>query len=225
MFKLLKIFCALLLVSIIAIGAISCSGGAPEEDNNLINNEANPSSGLSLSPGDAEELNSRVRIIAYFVNEDLSQFEREIRHMEMEEAMKSTESIASAIVTEVLRGPTDASKGIRVIPEGTRMLAPVTITGNLAVVNLSQEFVNNNSEDKKQVEMSIYTLVNSVTEIKELDRVRILIDGREAENINGEVDMSMPFKRNHSLIPIELITTDSEAAASIDEEDDDVLLE
>lgn len=221
MFKFLKLFCLLGLVLGVMLSAASCKKNPG--DNADPSDNAQPSSGLALSGEEAKELNSKVKIIAYFVSEDKAKLEGELRYMEIGEAKQSTENIASTIVTELLKGPSKDFSGKRIIPEGTKLLSPVTISGSLAVVNLSKEFVNNSSAEKKDIDMSIYSLVNSVTEIKELDRVKILIDGKEEASFKGVVEMNLPFKRNKALISVKPVEV-KDTAGGVDD-DDDVLLE
>ena len=215
-----RIILGLSVAGIALLIVLGSAGGGTPEVQTPTNNDFSPSSGSALTKDEADELNSKIRITTYFVNEDNTKLEGEIRYMQIEEAKKSTENIAGAIVTELLKGPSAGFKGKRLIPEGTKLLAPVTIAGSLAVVDLSSEFINNSSNDKKEIEMCIYSLVNSVTEIKELDRVKILIDGKEVEKLK-ETAMNMPFKRNKSLISV----TQTEDAAAMLDDHDDVLLE
>jgi len=211
--KLLKIICIMGLVMSIIFSMIGCKKQIEDEG---IDDEFTPSSGIVLSKEEAEELKKKVKIITYFVSEDLSKLEGEVRYMEIEEAKQSIENIATAIVTELLKGPSQDFSGKRVIPEGTKLLEPVKITGTLATVNLSVEFIDNSSDERKNVEMSIYSMINSVTEIKELDRVKILIDGMEITTLKGIVDMSMPFKRNKDLISVNTV----EASAIVEHEEE-----
>ena len=226
MLKLLKKMCFLGLIFTIIISAAACGKKNIDEDNNGSDDEFNPSSGLALSSEEANELNNKVRIITYFVNEDCTKLEGEIKYMDLKDAKQSIENIAGTIVTELLKGPSSGAKGKKIIPDGTKMLGPVTIAGSLAVIDLSKEFIDKSSDVKKEIEMSIYSLVNSVTEIKELDRVKILIDGKEISTFKGIVEMNVPFKRNKSLISVNQVgAKDTSADAADIDDDDDTLLE
>lgn len=199
MFRWLKILFGFSLVLCVVCGFAGCQSGSGNPATSPTS-DTGPSSGMQITEEDAEALNNKVRIINYFVSEDGKQLEGEIRYMALEEAKQSTENIATAIVTELLKGPSEGFSGKKVIPDGTKILEGVKISGNLATVNLSAEFVEKCSDDKTLMEMSIYSLVNSVTEIKELEKVKILIDGEEVASMKGVVDMSKPFKRNKTLI-------------------------
>lgn len=224
MLKIVKMLFVSGLIICILIGGAGCKKAQPT-DGDADDDEFSPVSGTTISEEAAKELNDKIQIIAYFVSEDGTKLNGEVRYMELEEAKQSTENIASAIVNELLKGPSEGFTGKKVIPDGTKLLAPVTINGSLAVVNLSSEFIEGSTGIKKDVEMSIYSLVNSVTEIKELDRVKILIDGKEQASFKGILEMNMPFKRNKSLISVNQVAAKDTAADVESEDDDDVLLE
>lgn len=227
MFRWLRIFLGLVMALGLVVCCVGCGSSQQNPAASPTDDSYGPSSGIQISEEDAEELNNKVRIITYFVSEDGKQLEGEIRYMALEEAKQSTENIATAIVTELLKGPSENFSGKKVIPDGTKILEGVKISGNLATVNLSAEFVENCADDKTLMEMSIYSLVNSVTEIKELEKVKILIDGQEVASMKGVVEMSKPFKRNKALISVNQLAAKDTLADISDYEEEyaDVPLE
>jgi hypothetical protein len=49
--------------------------------------------------------------------------------------------------------------------------------------------------------LTIYSLVNTlVLNLPEIDRIKILINGREATTLGGHVDLQFPFNANMLLI-------------------------
>ena len=62
------------------------------------------------------------------------------------------------------------------IPEGTKV-NKAEINGDCVTVDLSQEFLNSSGTN------AIYAIVNSLTELKEVNSVKFLIDGEEQENM------------------------------------------
>ena len=62
------------------------------------------------------------------------------------------------------------------IPVGTKV-NKVELKGDCAYVDLSGEFLNSSGMNP------IYSIVNSLTELKEVNSVKILIDGKEQENM------------------------------------------
>lgn len=62
------------------------------------------------------------------------------------------------------------------IPVGTKV-NKVELKGDCAYVDLSGEFLNSSGMNP------IYSIVNSLTELKEVNSVKILIDGKEQDNM------------------------------------------
>lgn len=62
------------------------------------------------------------------------------------------------------------------IPEGTKV-NKAELKGDCVYVDLSKEFLNSSGMN------SIYSIVNSLTELKEVNSVKILIDGQVNENM------------------------------------------
>ena len=226
--KLLRVAAAAIMVTVVL--SITACGKKNDDGKDLNNDEYCPSSSVALDEEAAAALNENIRFAVYFLGEDGKTLEGEIRNMKIEEAKKSTAVIATNIIEELLKGPSEGSKFKRMIPEGTKLLEQVKISGDIAVVNLSKEFIEKNDGDKTSVEMCIYSLVNSVTEIKELDKVKILIDGKEQKDFKGLVKMDLAFKRNKSLISIKSAQTaqtiaDQEEEANTELDDVDEILE
>jgi spore germination protein GerM len=100
-------------------------------------------------------------------------------------------------VKELINGPTK-SYHFPVIPSGTKLLG-VDIYENFAKINFSQDFLQNSLESGVLDEYVIYTIVNTVTEIPEIEGVIFLIEGVRIK-IYGKVDLSIPAIRNEEYL-------------------------
>ena len=78
------------------------------------------------------------------------------------------------------------------IPQGTNLIN-VEVKKEVAYVNLSQEFINNSKGGAEAESKSIYAIVNTLTELNEINAVRILIAGEENKEFT---DGAMNFKEN-----------------------------
>lgn len=78
------------------------------------------------------------------------------------------------------------------IPEGTNLIS-VEVKKEVAYVNLSEEFINNNKGGAEAEAKSVYAIVNTLTELNEVNSVRILIAGEENREFN---DGAINFKDN-----------------------------
>ena len=52
-------------------------------------------------------------------------------------------------------------------------------------LDLSKEFIENQKEDLDEISLSIYSIVNTLTELNEVNSVKILIDGEENKKYNN----------------------------------------
>ena len=91
------------------------------------------------------------------------------------------DSLGDYILHQLLDGPGSGEEGLGpTIPKGTRLLG-FTVENGLARVNLSEEFVTNQPKTELGERMTIYSLVNSLTELDTIDRVQILVEGQTLE--------------------------------------------
>ena len=85
-----------------------------------------------------------------------------------------------------------------VLPHNTEII-DIKTENNICYVNLSKSFMNINSGNKKEAELSIYSVVNSLTEIPDVKKVQFLIEGEKVDTFSG-IDFSKAFERNDTII-------------------------
>lgn len=79
------------------------------------------------------------------------------------------------------------------IPNGTKVLG-AELKGNVVYLDLSNEFIENNSVEEKTI---INAIVNTLTELNEVNGVKILINGQENKEFKGgKVNFKDTFTRN-----------------------------
>jgi spore germination protein GerM len=94
----------------------------------------------------------------------------------------------------LLKGPKD-SKLKSIIPEGTQVLG-TKLNKNCVTINLSKEFIENAPEDVNEKSNMIYMIINTLTELKEVESIRFLIEGEEVEGFKEEaVKLNNEFVR------------------------------
>ncbi len=99
------------------------------------------------------------------------------------------------VVDNILSGP-DSTDAFATIDPATSVIS-VTTQDGICYVNLSRVFLNKTSNVSDEV--IIYSLVNSLTELGNVNKVQILIDGSKDERL-GVMDLASPFERNLELI-------------------------
>ncbi|CAH2214156.1 GerMN domain-containing protein [Tepidibacter aestuarii] len=85
-----------------------------------------------------------------------------------------------------------------VVPKGTKLLNYSQDKG-IANVDLSQEFIKNSSGGSTAQTMAIYSIVNSLTEFKNINSVLFLIEGKSVEGFS-HYEFNKPFSRDESLV-------------------------
>mgnify|MGYP002411942145 CR=1 FL=1 len=141
-----------------------------------------------------------VPVYLYFANEDLKGLETEVRYIPIQEATKSAANLATVIVNELIDGPSVQSELSSVIPEDSALLDTVRIDGDRAIVNLNESFVDNHPGGKVLEQLTIYSIVNSLTEIKDINSVLFMIEGEPREEYMGNYKFDNPFPRSISLL-------------------------
>lgn len=112
-------------------------------------------------------------------------------------AAGSPQTAAISAVNELLKGPYSTFY-FAVIPPGTTLL-DVQMHENFIRVNLSQEFLSNSLDSRILDGLIIYSIVNTLTQIPQVDGVMFLIEGKTIKEY-GNVDLTLPLIRDDSFI-------------------------
>lgn len=190
---------ALMLVLIMAFILCSCGENKDPKAITPVEEDLSPASSLVIDEEEAAVLNEKVPVVLYFSDEQQTNLVKEMRYIDIKEAKKGANALSSEIVKELLAGP--KAKGLMpLIPEGVSLRSPVKITDRVATVDLTKEFVDNHPGGKTLEELTVYSIVNSLTEMKEIERVKIIINGKETKSLKGNVALNTDFPRNEALI-------------------------
>ena len=88
-----------------------------------------------------------------------------------------------------------------VIPEGTALRAFYATERGDAFVDLSPEVSTKHSGGSSTELLTVYAIVNAVAaNLPTIQRVQILIDGREVDTLAGHVDLRRPLERDFSMV-------------------------
>ncbi|MBO5454222.1 MAG: GerMN domain-containing protein [Clostridia bacterium] len=132
-------------------------------------------------------------ITLYFSESDYAALISETREV----TISQNETTEMKIMKELLKGP-EKKNLQRTIPAETKILSVETKDG-VCFVNLSQDFISKNSGGISAQTLSVYSIVNSLTELEMVDKVQFLIEGQKVESF---IDMifNEPFVRDEGLI-------------------------
>ena len=106
--------------------------------------------------------------------------------------LSNNETQAAYVLRQLLDGP-DGSQFNQAFPVGTRLLG-ISIADRICTVNLSEQFVSGMFEDAHQCFLSVYAVVNSLTDLEDVDAVQFLSEGREITDY-GILQLDQPVSR------------------------------
>lgn len=161
--------------------------------------ELHPASSIVMNEDEAKKLTDKYPVRLYFAGED-NKLRLEIRYIMAAEAKKSTSNLASTIVKELINGPANGSRLKATIPTGTALRGPVSVKDGVATVDLSKEFKDKHPGGKDAEQLTIYSIVNSLTELKDIQEVKFLVNGKVSKEYKGNYQFDLPFPRSPALI-------------------------
>lgn len=162
--------------------------------------ELRPVSSIVIGGTEASKLTDKTPLRLYFANADNTKLKLEIRYVDTAEAKKNDSTLASAVINELIKGPSDDKAFARTIPAETKLISPVQIENGIATVNLSKEFKTKHPGGKDAERMTIYSIVNSLTEIEGIEKVKFMIEGKAQKEFMGNFKFDALFPRSTQLI-------------------------
>lgn len=168
--------------------------------------ELHPVSSIVMGEDEAKKLTDKAPIRLYFANEDNSKLLLEIKYIPVSDIKQSTNHLASIIVNGLISGPSKNTGFKSVMPEGTKLRSLVVKDG-LATVDFSKEFKSKHPGGKDAEKMTIFSIVNSLTELKDIQKVKFTIAGKAQKEFMGNYQFDVPFVRSASLIDKQSVTT------------------
>ncbi len=139
----------------------------------------------------SEEQARQSLVTLYFINKEDKTIMPEARLID---ARLLATNPYSTLVSLLINGPKN-EKLESPIPQGTR-LNSVRTEKNMAIVDLSSEFIKDVKLGAEEESKIVYTIVNTLVELTEIDSVKILIDGKENQCFEDEaINFKQPFVR------------------------------
>lgn len=152
--------------------------------------ETTPTPTTPVTPPDSTQ--ESVKLTLYFPNADASGLIATERTV----VVKNKETIKT-MFAELATPPTGLEKPL---PQGTTLLGATVNADGVATLDLSSEFKKNFGGGSAGEQMTMYSIVNTLTTLPNVTSVQFLLDGKKLDGILGNLDTSTPLKRNESLI-------------------------
>ena len=163
------IFIVLFLILIVVIlGLVIYISNKNKVENNEIIEEYTPEEEIS-----DEQLRNTI-ISLYFINKESGEINPEARTININDLIDNPYKY---LLEQLIEGPKN-EKLEKAIPENT-VLNNVELKGDILYIDLSHDFIDNAKEGKENENKILETIVKTVTELNEVNSVKILIDGKE----------------------------------------------
>ncbi|MBW2107941.1 MAG: GerMN domain-containing protein [Deltaproteobacteria bacterium] len=139
---------------------------------------------------------ARPEVYLYFSGGDESHLSAERRSMVLPERVVDR---AKAIVTALIEGPTGPLT--RTLPAETELLALYVDENGVGYVDFNKAVRDNHPGGSLTELLSIYSVVNSLClNMPEIQAVKILIEGRDAQTLAGHIDIRYPLRADLLLV-------------------------
>ena len=176
----LIIFIICLLIFLIAVAILFKSKFIQVEvsnNENLVNTDKKEKVTPEEEISDEQLRTSKVKL--YFGNTDGTIVE-ETRDIDVKELLKDPYKI---IINMLIEGPKE-EENKKLIPEGTKLIG-VERTGDVLTIDFSKEFIDNCEKDVDKQELLLKSIVYSVMELREIEEIRIIIEGKQVKSFNN----------------------------------------
>ena len=137
----------------------------------------------------SEEQMRQTIVSLYFYNESAKSLASEGRLIDAKELV---EDPYRKLMKLLIEGPQNTSLS-KTIPDGTRV-NKAELKGETLYLDLSKEFIENHQGGEEQESITIYSIVNTMTNLTEVNAVKILIDGKENQAFkDNKIKFDDPF--------------------------------
>ena len=137
----------------------------------------------------SEEQMRQTIVSLYFYNENTQSLTSEGRLIDVKELIDTP---YEKLMELLIQGPQNDNL-VTTIPEGTKV-NKAEVKGDILYLDLSKEFIENHSGGEEEESKTIYSIVNTMTNLTEVDAVKILIDGEENKAFSdGKIKFDDPF--------------------------------
>lgn len=124
---------------------------------------------------------------------------RDAQHIVAETHKVKKDSLLLLHAMEILAAGPKNSSLLAVVPPGTRVKS-VQVIDRTAVVDFSAEMIKKGFGGSSMEILTVGSIVNTLTEFPEVERVQILVEGKKVTTLFGHLDVSDPLSRSPGII-------------------------
>ncbi|MFW5999387.1 MAG: GerMN domain-containing protein [Halanaerobiaceae bacterium] len=138
---------------------------------------------------ESDELQQEV--LLYFSSSDAMYLETEKRTVEENNLYMNT-------LRELIAGP-ESSSLEETIPEEVEVIN-FSLDGSLAEVDFNRKLVEEHWGGSTGERITVYSIVNTLAQFPEIEKVQILVNGKELETLAGHMDISGPLEPSKDIV-------------------------
>ena len=145
------------------------------------------------NPGKQINSSDYTVLTLYFANKEGNGLVKE----ECEVHYSSNISLDKLVMTKLIEGP-ENSELQATLPSGTKIVM-ISVADGICYVNLDETF-KNDQNNKIMEQIVLYSIVNSLTELPDVQKVQLSINGDSSGNLRFNYSLSELYERDDSLI-------------------------
>lgn len=176
-----RIFKVFSVVAVL-VGISGFLGGCKNQEKPLVNSNEKLK---TLKVANSEE--DYIKLYTYF---DASKDENKPEVIKEERVIKKEELLGELIMQEIIKGPSKKSSLKPILSKETKLLS-FSINDKIAYVNLSKNAKHKMTASREKA--CLQGIVLSLTQLKSIDKVKILIDNENIDSLGDNYDISRPF--------------------------------
>ena len=164
----------------------------------LLNNQGVPVGVMTADQfidNSGNEINTeeKVTLVLYFANENGDKLKTVTREV----VYSSNISLDKLVMEQLITGVQDGEEAYPTINPATKVVS-VTVSDGTCYVNLDKEFLT--QIYKVDAGVTIYSIVNSLVELSDVNRVQISINGETDLSYKESIPLATVFERNLELV-------------------------
>ncbi len=169
--KIIIIFSILLIL--VLIGGYFAIKYAKQSKEETITEEYTPQEEIS-----DEQLRQTI-VSLYFISKDTKEIVPEARLINIKEIINAP---CDKLINLLIEGP-KSDKQEKIMPENTKLIKTY-MEGDCVTIDLSKEFLNYDKTEENTKEKLLQSIVHTLTQLTEVNKVKILIEGNVNEEFN-----------------------------------------
>ena len=175
-FKLKKraILCvaAVCFASVISFSGCKGEDGAPT----VSKTDDYPASSLVMTSSQADSLEKALSVKLYYQANGESLMISETALVEFDSHDKRVSKLAGEIVNKLMEGPSNASLLVSLVPKETEVKS-ISLKNGTLKIDVNSAFTEGISQDAELARLAVYSIVNTLTELKDVERVEFTCNG------------------------------------------------